>query len=498
MVEVKELAIIFKRKVTEPGVEEYIPCKIVEGYFDEAESWFVDKNENIYHHITEYMSSGNCYGSRKEISKLVSKNPNANLKDIKKNLLDFAKKHKYTRSWDESYKIFVTNLQTNKSMVYKDKDTAEVYESLAFETGEITEELKEQEILAKQNKKETKEVTNGHIYNTPKEIVDKIKETIKGQDGAIETIVTTVWTNQHYSDINKKNLLITGPTGSGKTAIFRLLSEILDTKLLIFSVPGLTQSGYVGRSIDDIFVDLLLLCDNDKTKAEHAIVILDELDKISNKGHESGSVATEAVQNELLKIIEGEVRTIKLPRTEALVTIDTSKITFVGTGAFSELYEKQPEKKCVGFITEPKKEIKHKTNSDALVRYGLKRELIGRLPVFVELNKLSESDLKEILINSKDSELKKIIKILNSLNISCVNIDTLIDSIAKNAIEKDLGARGLTTVTTELFTKIFYEVLNNPDKYQELILGDNILNDNSDYVLNEKENNKQKVKVRRK
>lgn len=482
MVEKKEIAIVFKREKTQKFVEKYHPYKVIVGRFDKKEKWFVESNGTVYHHISEYMNSGNCYGIRLPLDIFLK--DGSKLNTIKKDILFHVKKFEYTRNWNKSYKIMFKDLKTKKKQVFNDVDTEEIYK--LYEQGipktSVEEQPQKEEII--DNKEDVK-------IQIPKEIVDKIKETIKGQDESIETIVTTICTNKQFPQINKKNLLVTGPTGSGKTAIFRLLSEILDMPLIIFSVPGLTQSGFVGRSVDDIFVDLLLLCENDKHKAENAIVILDEIDKIANKSVNSGEIATEAVQNELLKVIEGEQRTIKLPRKETLTTIDTSKITFVGTGAFSELYANNKiERKQVGFITEPKNNSKKESkniNTEKLANYGLKRELLGRLPVLLELNTLTEEDLKDIILNSKESELKKIIKIFESYDIQCTNIDLLVDKIAKNAIEKGLGARGLTTVTTEIFTKIFYEILNNPTAYSELILGENLLEDKSDYVLVKKQ-----------
>ena len=203
----------------------------------------------------------------------------------------------------------------------------------------------------------------------------------------------------------------------------------------------------------------------------------------------SGNVSTEGVQNELLKLIEGDTRQIVIGQNvhdRKEYVINTSKITFVGIGAFQEVYNNSYG--CISNIgfnrtKEPSKDTT--ITSDKISSYGIKRELIGRLPVLVELNNLTKENLKQIL-KTPNNELSKILIELTKLGIICSNIDYLYELIATDAIKKGIGARGLTTSITKIFTDVFYNVLSNPNVYQELIIGPNILEDKKDYCLKPK------------
>ena len=293
--------------------------------------------------------------------------------------------------------------------------------------------------------------------------------------------MTSLWTTIKFNNLAKKNMFVVGPSGVGKTAIFRKLQKILDIPLTIFSVPGLSQAGYEGRSTDEILKQIYFDCDEDEEKTKQAIVILDEIDKIAYSNGKDGTVSTSGVQNELLKMVEGVKRNVELTEYGDYFDIDTSKIIFIGIGAFSELYE--PKKGCIGFDNTIKEQQKTKIDAEKIMKYGLKKEFVGRFPIIVELNEMDKEILKDIIINSDESELKNTVDALKKLGVTIKNIEDVIDLIAEDALTKEIGARGLITTINNIFSEIFYVIANNPNKYKEVIIGENILKDNQDFKL---------------
>lgn len=482
MVENTDIAIIFSRIKEENGDEFFKPIKVVEGYYDEIEEWFVDKAGNAYSHICEYVYSGNVYGCRMSISSVIAKNKNKNktFSEMKKDILTFAKKYTYLRSVDDYFEILMIDKSTKEEFVFKDSDSEEVYDT----TNYYQEQLGVHSSKIKEVSKVPTEVSKTNFNLTPKEIADKVKESVKGQDEIIDTLVTSIYLNRKYPNLRKNNILLIGPTGVGKTFICETLAKILNVPIIIFSSAGLSQAGYVGRGTEEILEQILVECNKNVELAKTSIVVLDELDKLAYSSVESGSVSTKGVQNELLKIIEGDKREIKIGGL-GQYTIDTSNIIFIATGAFSEIYELDalPKKAPIGFNSATPINKTKKITNDDLVKYGLKRELVGRLPIVLELNNLTKDNLIDIIKNSKESELNKIISLFNDLGIKCNNIDSLLDIIATDAINKKIGARGLNSTITKLFMDIFYEALSTNEQDIELTIGNNILNNKKDYTL---------------
>lgn len=492
MVEVKELAILFKRRVDqESGDTTFIPYRIIEGCYDEDNEVFIDKDENSYHHIVDFeLFAGNAYGGRVEISKLLSENPKATLKELKKELFEESQKYYYARK-DGEYLIFVIPKTTMEADIYEDKETAEWYERYeqAIPYEEVFEDPEEQPTT-----EQTSKEVDYHLMNeTPISYVNKIKDTIKGQDKAIEKIITAFWMHYNLKGLTKKNLLVLGPTGVGKTETFRQLAKELGIPITIYSVPGITQSGYVGKSVDSILVKAYYECGKDLNKLEHSIIVLDEIDKLSEKGDSNESVATSGVQQELLTLIEGGKRTVEMDsQGHKTFNVDTTNIIFVGTGAFQGLFEKP--KPPVGFENIPKKQEENDLNK-ILYKYGMMKELLGRMPIIIPFERLTKEVFKDIILNSKKSEVKTILANLENLGITITNFDEILDLIVEDALSRDTGARGIITTTTSIFSKVFYDIANNPDTYNTLTLGKNILKNNRDYIL-EKRNNLSKIKIK--
>ena len=496
---INEIGIIFKRKKEDvyDSIEEYIPSKVVEGYFYEEEGVFVDTEQNVYPHIASMAEIGNVYGARINIYDAIKSNPSRNIYEIRKKMLDIANKYYYyknTSEDSEDYNIVkIKDKKTSEITVFNDKDTQILYEMyrelypVSYDNKTTNNSTKSENIATNSNKVKD--------YQTPLELINEIKKTIKGQDEAIETIVSILWMKYKYPEIPKTNMLLLGPTGVGKTAIFKKIQKLLDTPLAIFGVTGTSQAGYKGHDIEEMLTQLYYNSNEDIKKAENGIVLIDEFDKIAKRG-ELGDIATTAIQNELLKLIEGCEREVSI---DALRTfnIDTSNITFICCGAFTELFT-PPKEKVVGFNKYPETvdTNKIKITPEMIIKYGVISELVGRLPVITKLNDINKNHeiLKDILLNSDESVLNIMVESLRKQGIEIEGLDNIVDSIVSEAIKKNLGARGLFGPTKNIFLKVFYAVDNNPGKYEKIIFGKNFEDNHYDFELVPK---KVKTKVKK-
>lgn len=481
MVEQKELATLFKIKKLDEDYEALIPFAVVDGIYNEENCTFMTPDGVVYPHIEETIYPNIGYANRTitEIDTSLDKEEFGSLDFEFERKLNMDNSRKYLRLSKEPNKIYIRSNFLNGIQIMLDEESKQYKE----------QQLKKEE-SSNQNNKE-RNLSNGYlgIDKTPKEICDLVKKTIKGQDEAIKTIVTCLWTTingrSQSRGLSKKQMILIGPTGVGKTAIFKKLQQILDIPVVIFSVPGLSQAGYAGRSTDEILKQVYFETGENLDVAEKAIVILDEYDKIAYNGiDKSGDVSTVGVQNELLKMIEGYNRVVEINDKQDSFEIDTTNMIFIATGAFQELFD-QKEEKSIGFETNTKTldNKKRTINGNDLVKYGIKKESIGRLPIIVQLNSLTKEIFREIILESDESELLAHIEFLKSLGVEVTNLDEIIDILIDDAINKDIGARGLTATISKLFLAIIYEVANNPGKYKEVHLGKNIINNPNDYQL---------------
>lgn len=472
MVEKKEFVILFIKKKISEAITEFIPDRVVEGIYDKENNWFNDTKTGIpYFHIDITASTTVVYGCRTIIELKKDSISQDGIEILKKEILDYANKFRYERDISKNECIIAINKENGDETLFEDIDNTPDFN--------------------KTNKQGSSNTNVDDILDiTPQELEEKIKETIKGQDKAVRKIVTALWTTLNFRELKKKNMLIIGPTGVGKTAIFEKIKEILNIPVIIYSIPGLSQSGYVGRSVDEILKQVYYETEGDIDSAEKAIVILDEIDKIASTSRDG--VSTTAVQNELLKIIEGCERYIEPHNpTEPCFTINTEDMIFVGTGAFQELFEKAKPK--IGYTEQDEKNTARKPiDTDKLIKYGMKRELVGRLPIVVELENLGKEELKDIIINSDKSELAATVVALRQLGVEVENLEEVIDMIAEDALNKKIGARGLILTINNLFQEIFYEVGNNQGTYKTVVIGNNIINDNRDFILKKTKAKKRK------